>query len=136
MGGFANTIGVLDNIRLVAAQGIPVSSAAISGGAASSPVWRQLMADIMSIPLYTVNAPEGAAFGAALLAAVGTGEWPDVPSACAEVVRRVDAIVPEPDGVAAYERLYPIFRNLYPELRPTFEHLADFEASSLLESEP
>ncbi len=121
--------GMRDNLELLRAQGVHPPSAAVSGGAANSPVWRQLMADIMAIPLYTVNTTEGAAFGAAILASVGAGAWPDVPSACAQLVRKVDEIQPQPEGVAAYERLYPVFRGLYPSLCDSYAALARFEGS-------
>ncbi len=120
--------GMRDNLELLRAQGVRPQSAAVSGGAANSPVWRQLMTDIMAMPLYTVNTTEGAAFGAAILASVGAGAWPDVPSACAQLVRKVDEIQPHPEGVAAYERLYPLFRGLYPALCDSYAALARFEA--------
>ncbi len=119
--------GMRDNLELLRVQGIRPASAAVSGGAANSPVWRQLMTDIMGIPLYTVNTTEGAAFGAAILAAVGAGAYPDVPTACAQMVRQVDEIQPQPEGVAAYERLYPAFRELYPALIETYAALSKFE---------
>ena len=56
-------------------------------GAGSTVFARQLMTDIMAMPLYTVNTTEGAAFGAAILASVGAGAWTDVPSACAQLIR-------------------------------------------------
>jgi xylulokinase len=121
--------GMRDNLELLRAQGVHPPAAAVSGGAANSPVWRQLMADIMAIPLYTVNTTEGAAFGAAILGAVGVGAWPDVPSACADLVRKVDEIQPKQDGVATYERLYSVFRKLYPVLRETNVALAGFESA-------
>ena len=81
----------------------------MGGGAANSPIWRQLLTDIMGIPLYTINTNEGAAFGAAILASVGVGVWPDVPTACANMIRKVDQIEPDAAGVTDYERLYPTF---------------------------
>jgi xylulokinase len=117
-----------DLLELLRALGVNPSEAVVSGGAANSPVWRQIVADIMGFPLYTVNTSEGGAFGAAILAAVGAGAWPDVPSACAQMVRRVDEIQPEADGVADYRRLYPSFRGLYPALRETFAALSEFES--------
>src|SRR6185295_83322 len=91
--------GMRDNLELLRAQGVRPPSAAVSGGAANSPTWRQMMADIMGIPLYTVNTTEGAAFGAAILGAVGVGAWPDVPTACAQLIHKVDEIQPDPAGV-------------------------------------
>jgi xylulokinase len=120
--------GMRDLLELLRALGVNPADAVISGGAANSPVWTQLLTDIMGIPLYTVNTTEGAAFGAAILAAVGSGAWPDVPTACAQMVRKVDQIDPNTVDAAEYERLYPTFQSLYSALAPTFTALAQFEA--------
>jgi xylulokinase len=119
--------GMRDQLELLRAQGVHPTEAVISGGAAKSPVWRQLTTDIMDMPMYMVNTTEGAAFGAAILAAVGEGTWSDVPSACAAMVRRVDTTYPDDSAAADYERLYPLFRGLYPALQQTFAQLAAFE---------
>jgi xylulokinase len=119
--------GLRDLIELMRDKGINPPSAAVSGGAVNSPVWRQLMADIFGIPLYTVNTTEGAAYGAAILAGVGGGAWPDVPTACAQLIHKVDEIQPDPAYVGEYERLYPAFRGLYPALKGTFANLGEFE---------
>jgi xylulokinase len=120
--------GMRDQLELLRTQGVHPTSAVISGGAANSPIWRQLTTDIMGIPLYTVNTQEGSAFGAAIMAAVGVGAYKDVIEACAVMVRKVDEFAPDPQGVADYERLYPIFRGLYPALKDTFAAQARFEA--------
>ncbi len=109
--------GMRDNFELFRAQGLRPESAALSGGAANSPVWRQIMAEVLGIPLYTVNTTEGAAFGAAILGAVGVGAFPDVPTACAQMIRPELRIEPEADRVALYERLYATYRTMYPALR-------------------
>jgi xylulokinase len=119
--------GMRDQLELLRAQGIEPEDAVISGGAAKSPVWRQMVTDIMGIPMYTVNTTEGAAFGAAILAAVGAGAYPDVPSATAEMVRKVDQTDPNPDAVQVYEELYPAYQGLYPALKNSFHALAAFE---------
>lgn len=120
--------GMRDQLELLRGQGIEPEDAVISGGAAKSPVWRQMVTDIMGIPMYTVNTTEGAAFGAAILAAVGAEAYPDVPSATAEMVRRVDQTDPNPDAVAVYAELYPAYQGLYPALKNSFHALAAFEA--------
>jgi xylulokinase len=119
--------GLRDNLELLNSLGVAPSTAALSGGASKSPVWRQILTDIAGIPLYSINSSEGAALGAAILAAVGAGAWPDVPTACGDLIRAVDVSEPSTSGVAAYERLYPIFRQLYPALRQSFADLAAFE---------
>ncbi len=119
--------GMRDQLELLRSLGASPSEAVIAGGLVNSPVWLQLTTDIMGIPLYTVNTAESSAFGAAILAAVGAGAYADVPTACANMVRRVSTIEPNPAEVSDYERLYPIFRDLYPALKDTFAALAKFD---------
>jgi xylulokinase len=119
--------GMRDQLELLRSLGVNPTEAVVSGGAANSPIWRQLMTDIMGIPLYAVNTNEGAAFGAAILASVGAGAYPDVPSACKQMVRKIGTIQPDPAGVADYARLYPTFQALYPALKTTYAQLAQFE---------
>jgi xylulokinase len=120
--------GMRDNLELLRGQGVHPVEAVVGGGAANSPVWRQLMTDIMGIPLYTVNTHEGAAFGAAILAAVGGGVFPDVPTACQALVRKEDATEPQAEGVATYAKVYPIFQGLYGALKESFSALAKLDA--------
>jgi xylulokinase len=117
--------GLRDNLELLRGLGVRPATAAVSGGASQSAVWRQILTDIAGIPLYTINSSEGAALGAAILAAVGA--WPDVPSACDALIHQVDISEPDRAGVDDYERLYPIYRRLYPALRQSFAELAAFE---------
>jgi xylulokinase len=120
--------GMRDQLELLRGQGVRPTEAVISGGATKSAVWRQMFTDIMAMPLYTINTTEGAAFGAAILAAVGVGAYPDVPAACKAMIRRVDTSQPDAVGVGDYERLYPAFKNLYPALKDTYAALAAYEA--------
>ncbi|HVO43770.1 MAG TPA: xylulokinase [Aggregatilineales bacterium] len=120
--------GMDDNLALLRAQGTHPKSAAVSGGAANSPVWRELLAEITELPLYTVNSTEGAAFGAAILGAVGVGAWRDVPSACSALIRKVDEITPTSAGMTFYARLHEVFDVVYPTLRSLSHTLGTFEA--------
>lgn len=121
------SFGMCDNLELLRALGVQPERAAVSGGAANSPVWRQILADIAGIPLYTVNTTEGAAFGAAILAAAGSGTFADVPAACAAMIREVDQVNPTAAGIVSYKRLYPTFRKLYATLKDIDHELAAFE---------
>ena len=116
--------GMRDNLELLRAMGLRPSEAVIQGGAANSSLWRRLTTDIMGIPLHRVNTSEGAAFGAAILAAVGAGAYSDVPGACSVMVQRTDESTPERNQVNAYNEFYERYRALYPALAPGFRRLA------------
>jgi xylulokinase len=99
-----------------------VEQVRISGGGAKSPIWRQILADVLNVELVTVNTTEGAAYGAALLAGVGAGTWPDVPSACDQLLQITGSTSPRQTDV--YEKLYPFYQGLYKVLAPTFHGVA------------
>jgi xylulokinase len=112
--------GLRDSFELMKGAGLgSVEQVRISGGGARSPLWRQILADVFGAELVTVNSTEGAAQGAALLAAVGAGAFPSVEVACAETIRITGRTAPG-HHQATYDRLYPLYRELYPALRPTF----------------
>jgi xylulokinase len=77
---------------------------------------------VLGVELVTVNTVEGAAYGAALLASVGAGNWPDVPTACQVAITVTGVTAPEPTKVETYHQRYPAYRDLYPALKPTFDH--------------
>ena len=91
-----------------------------SGGGARSPLWRQIQADVFNNELVLTDVTEGAAFGAALLAAVGAGVYPSVEAAAAQAVRVTSSTLPQPASAAVYQRLYPVYRSLYGALKPAF----------------
>jgi xylulokinase len=118
------TFGLRDSFELIKASeaGKVISQVRVSGGGAKSPLWRQIMADILGNSLVTVEALEGAAYGAALLAGVGAGIWPDVGAATAKV--QVSDETHPGKNQAAYEGIYATYRSLYPTLKETFARLA------------
>ncbi|MCB0162370.1 MAG: xylulokinase, partial [Caldilineaceae bacterium] len=90
-----------------------------------SPLWRQILADVLDSELVTVNTTEGAAYGAALLAGVGAGAWPDVDTACDAAITVTGSTLPQTETVATYQRVYDVYRGLYPTLKSTFDALAE-----------
>ncbi len=90
-----------------------------SGGGTASPLWRQILADVLQAEIATVSTTEGAAYGAGLLAAVGAGWYPSVEAAADALVSVRPVATPGPDG-ERYARAHAIYRGLYPALAPTF----------------
>ncbi len=113
--------GLKDSFTLIRAAGLgEMRQVRASGGGTKSALWRQILASVLETELVTVNTTEGAAYGAALLAAVGADAWPDVAAACREAVKITGRVQPLEAQVEAYQRAYPIYRGLYPALRSTF----------------
>jgi xylulokinase len=83
----------------------------------------QIIADVLSAELVTVNTTEGAAYGAALLAGVGAGVFEDVSSACEQNVHVTGGASPGRD-LEAYRDYYPRYQALYPALSGEFSSIA------------
>jgi xylulokinase len=116
--------GLRDGLDLMTAAGMPVPSRIhASGGGTASPLWNQILADVLQAEIATVDTTEGAAFGAALLAAVGVGWWRTVEEATQKVVTTTSAAIPGPD-VARYAAIHAAYRELYPALAPLFPRLS------------
>jgi xylulokinase len=117
--------GLRDGFELMKAAGLSeISQIRVSGGGARSPLWRQILADVFQSELVTVNTTEGAAYGAALLAGVGAGTWPDVDTACDATIRITGRTIPS-DEVRKYDAVYAQYRELYPALKSRFAGLAE-----------
>ena len=106
-----------DTFTLFQEMNVPVNSIRLGGGGARSPLWRQIQADVYGHSAEIVEAEEGAAYGAALLAGVGAGIWPTVDAACAAAVRVASRIAPQPAAVATLNTGYAAFRRVYPATR-------------------
>jgi xylulokinase len=99
---------------------VPVKSIRLGGGGARSPLWRQIQADVYNHQVEIVEAEEGAAYGAAILAGVGANIWPTVDAACDAVVRVVDRIQPIPANAEIMQTNYAAYRRIYPAMKSIF----------------
>ena len=115
--------GLRDALELVVApdRSVPAEVRA-TGGGSTSRVWRRILADVLNTSIVTTSSSEGAALGAAMLAAVGSRWFPSVETACNELVDLREIVSPS-DHVATYEAAYDRYRELYPALAPTFHSL-------------
>ena len=118
--------GLKDSFTLILNNGHgPIEQLRASGGGIKSPLWWQILASVLEAPLTTVGVVEGAAYGAALLGAVGKGVWPDAATACEQVVKLVDMTYPDERQVGIYRSMYPVYRELYPSLKSIFHHTSE-----------
>jgi xylulokinase len=115
--------GLRDGLDLMVEAGMPApTQIRASGGGTASPLWRQILADVLDAEIATVDTTEGAAYGAALLAAVGAGWYPSVDAATGALVSATPIAMPGPDS-ARYAEAHAIYRDLYPALSPTFRRV-------------
>jgi xylulokinase len=112
--------GLRDGLDLMVAAGMAApSQIRASGGGMRSGLWRQLLADVLDAEIAVVGTEEGAAYGASLLAAVGTGWFDTVDQAAAEVIEVKPVAAPSSAG-EVYDATHARFANLYTALAPTF----------------
>ena len=109
-----------DSFTIFEEMKVPVKSIRLGGGGARSPLWRQVQADVYGHEVETVEAEEGAAYGAAILAGVGAGFWSSVDAACESIVRVAGRVSPEPSATAVMQKNYPSYRQVYPASRAIF----------------
>jgi xylulokinase len=106
-----------DTLTIFAEMNVPVETIRLGGGGARSRLWQQIQADVFGHSVELVEADEGAAYGAALLAGVGGGAWRSVDEACAAAVRVRAAVEPEPQTTRLMDQRYRAYQLIYPALR-------------------
>ncbi len=112
---------IRDCLEVARAIGVPVERSMLCGGGAKSPVWRTIFANVLNIPLDLPKTVQGPGYGAAMLAMVGTGRYPNV-QACADALIEVsNTVLPDPALAAKYEAQYRRFRSIYPALKDFYK---------------
>jgi sugar (pentulose or hexulose) kinase len=107
--------------RLERRSGNKISQLCVSGGGAKSVHMVQITADIFNLPVTIPHTWETAALGAAIVAAVGSGLFPDFPTAVAAMVRHQDPVPPKAENVAIYDEIYKrVYRRMYQRLKPLY----------------
>jgi xylulokinase len=115
--------GLRDGLDQMIAAGMPApEQVRASGGGTASPLWRQILADVLRAEVATVSTTEGAAYGAGVLAAVGAGWFASVEATAGAWVRVTPTAEPGAD-VDRYREAHALYRELYPALAPAFHRL-------------
>lgn len=120
--------GVLFSLRqsmeVIQDIGLPrPTSIRFTGGAAESKAWRQIAADIFGLPVSRSNSRAGAAYGAAILAAVGCHWFPSLKKALDRWIQIKDTVYPDPQVHFAYYPYFTAYKNSYDRLKETFEEV-------------
>jgi len=105
-------------------MGIEFSQIYATGGGGTSPLWRQMIADVFDLPVVTIQNREGPALGAAILAGVGTGLYPSIPDACSRIIKPNAPQNPIADNSKKYAPYYQLYCDLYPSMKDGFKTLS------------
>ena len=106
-----------DTFSIFEEMKVPVTKIRLGGGGARSSVWRQIQADVYAHEVELVEAEEGAAYGAAILAGVGARHWNTVDEACDAIVHVAARVTPRADTSKVMQKNYAVYRRIYPALR-------------------
>jgi xylulokinase len=113
-----------DSLTIINDMGVPIRQIIATGGGAKSPLWRQMQADIFGRPVVTINAEQGPAYGAALLAAVGAGAFKSVEEACAATIKVVSETKENKAAKKTYDAGFAVYQDLYQSLKDDFQKIA------------
>ncbi len=105
-------------------QGIQVTSMRACGGGSRSIVYRKMLADLFECDIHTLGEEGGAAYGAAILAGVGTGLYPSVREACSRFITEKDTVSCDPKDAELYKKYHRIYDHMYEALKSDFAELA------------
>lgn len=117
------TFALRDSLEVARSLGIKIEKTMICGGGAKSPLWKKLVANILNVEVDVPMSEEGPGFGAAILAAVGCGEYESVEKAAKSIIKIKEKIKPEADLVVKYEEKYQKFKRIYPALKDVFKEI-------------
>ncbi|HXP15159.1 MAG TPA: FGGY-family carbohydrate kinase [Actinomycetes bacterium] len=116
--------------RTLRGHDFELRSIAAAGGATRSELWMQLHADVANVPVSIPREPESPVLGAAMLAAVGAGVHPDLPTAAAEMVHVERTIDPDPERHERYGFFMDRYTELYPQVKDVMHKVTSHVAGS------
>lgn len=108
------------NVDALSNMGIQVDEIRSLGGGSKSRTWNQIKADMLGIPVVTMDSKEAACLGAAILAGTAVGVFDGVESACQAMVHEKERFIPAPSNKPVYDRLYQMYRSVFDALKESF----------------
>lgn len=112
-----------DSFEIAKTLGIEIERTKICGGGAKSPLWKRIIANVLNVKVDVLETEEGPSLGGAMLAAVACGEYENVESAAAHIVKVIDTVEPEAELVEKYNARYQQYRNIYPACKDVFDKI-------------
>ncbi len=123
------TYALRDSLDIIQSLDVPVRQIRASGGGSKNPMWRQMQADVFGKKITTLEVEQGPAFGVALLAAVGDGAYRSIESACKATIQVADETPANRLATKQYNQLFPIYRDLYGQLKGSMAKIAEYQDS-------
>lgn len=114
---------IRDSFEVAKGLGLAIPRSNLCGGGANSPLWRQIMANVLNIPLNLLQTEQGPGYGGAMLAMVACGAYDSVRSAVDALVRVSSTVEPDHSLAGRYEARYQQFKEIYPSVKSLFPKL-------------
>jgi len=111
-----------DYLEISRSLGVKADAIRVIGGGAQSAFWKQMLADVMNVPVEELSTNQGGALGACILAMVGDGRFNTVEQGCASIIEVSRVIQPIAENVEKYEKGYALYKKVYPALKDWFEY--------------
>lgn len=118
------TYAMRDSLAIIEEMGVPVKQIRASGGGAKSALWRQLQADLFGKKVVTLKVEQGPAFGVALLAMVGAGEYKNIEEACMATIELASETPVDRKTLRSYDKGFPVYQSLYQSLKGDFKKIS------------
>ncbi|MGB7326333.1 MAG: xylulokinase [Rubripirellula sp.] len=123
------TFALRDSLEIITSMGVPVKQVRASGGGSKNPMWRQMQSDVFGKKVTTLEVEQGPAFGVALLAAVGDGAYKSIEQACSATIKVADETKVDRAAAKKYDQLFPVYRDLYGNLKESMTKLAEYQSA-------
>ena len=114
---------IRDCVEIARAQGVKIKASTLCGGGAKSPLWREILANVLGIPLTLPQTEQGPGYGGAMLAAVACGAYPSVQACTEALVHAKSTTQPDAALVEKYNARYAVWHKLYPALKVSFAEM-------------
>jgi xylulokinase len=116
-----------DYVEHISGIGLAPTRTILAGGGARGKVWRQIKTDVIGMRTLSCRNQEVTVLGASILAAVGVGFYRSVEDAVSKIVSMADEVVPVPQSMEVYSKLYRLYREAYDDLKLTSEKIASYQ---------
>lgn len=111
---------IRDSFQVAKSLGLRIPQSTLCGGGSKSPLWREILANVLGIPLLLPQTEQGPGYGGAMLGMVACGEYAAVAEACKALIKIAGTVEPDPALTARYEAQYQKFRQIYPAVKGLF----------------
>ena len=110
-----------DSFELLTKLGYTVNEVQAGEGGSRHPLWPQIIAEVLGLPVNILSELDSSALGAAIIAGVGTGVWKDFSEATKLTIRTSKRIMPNPDHHELYTKQYRQYQRAYAALQPLYK---------------